>query len=240
MPPNEIDMNRLPRHIAIIMDGNGRWAKRHGLSVAEGHGAGAKSVRAAIEAGRKLGIEALSLYAFSTENWLRPKAEVDALFRLLSQHVRSELDELHEQDIRIQIMGRRDELSEQTLADLDHCMDLTRNNKSMVVNVAVNYGSRREIADAARAIAQQAAAGTLDPDDVDEACVARHLYVPDLPEMDFMIRTSGEMRISNFMLWQFSYAEFVAMRVLWPDFRRRHLRQAIATFQSRQRRFGGR
>ncbi|NIA14145.1 MAG: isoprenyl transferase [Nitrospiraceae bacterium] len=240
MPPTEIDMNRLPRHIAIIMDGNGRWAKRHGLSTAEGHEAGAKSVRTAIETCRKLGIEALTLYAFSTENWLRPKAEIAALFDLLSKYVRLELDDINKEDIRIQIMGRREGLAEETLADLDLCMEETKNNKSLLVNVAVNYGSRREITDAARAIAKQAAAGTLNPDDIDEECFARHLYVPDFPELDFMIRTSGEMRVSNFMLWQFSYAEFIPMRVLWPDFRGRHLRQAIATFQSRQRRFGGR
>jgi undecaprenyl diphosphate synthase len=240
MSPIEIDSKRLPRHIAIIMDGNGRWAKRHGLSTEEGHEAGAKSVRAVIEGCRELGIEALSLYAFSTENWARPQQEVTALFELLSKYVRLELENIHKEDIRVSIMGRRDGLSPQTVADLEYCMDRTRHNKSMLVNVAVNYGSRLEIADAARAIAAEVQAGALRLENIDEECMARHLYVPDLPDLDLLVRTSGEMRVSNFMLWQFSYAEFMSMKVLWPDFRKRHLRQAIAVYQQRQRRFGKR
>ena len=235
-----IDMKRLPRHIAIIMDGNGRWAGRHGVSHEEGHEAGAKSVRASIEGCREMGIQVLSLYAFSTENWRRSKREVEALFQLLSKYVRLELDNIHKEDIRVTIMGRRDGLTPKVIEDLDYCVERTKNNRSMVVNVAINYGARTEIADAARAIATEAIAGGLRPDDIDEACFARHLYVPELPELDLLIRTSGEVRVSNFMLWQLSYAEIVPMQVLWPDFRKRHLRQAIAAFQSRQRRFGGR
>ena len=235
-----IDMKRLPRHIAIIMDGNGRWAERHGVSHEEGHEAGAKSVRASIEGCREMGIQVLSLYAFSTENWRRSKREVEALFQLLSKYVRLELDNIHKEDIRVTIMGRRDGLTPKVIEDLDYCIERTKNNRSMVVNVAINYGARTEIADAARAIATEAIAGGLAPRDVDETCFARHLYVPELPELDLLIRTSGEVRVSNFMLWQLSYAEIVPMRVLWPDFRKRHLRQAIAVFQSRQRRFGGR
>lgn len=235
-----IDQKRLPRHIAIIMDGNGRWAERHGVSREEGHEAGAKSVRAVIEGCRELGIEALTLFAFSTENWKRSKREVDALFSLLSKYVRLELENIHKEDIRVTIMGRMEELAERTVADLKHCIERTRHNKSMVINVGVNYGSRAEIVDAIKAIAAKVQAGALAVEDIDEACFARHLYVPGLPELDLLIRTSGEMRISNFMLWQLSYAEIVPLQVLWPDFRKRHLRQAIAIYQSRQRRFGGR
>ena len=240
MAPIEIDETRLPRHLAVIMDGNGRWAQRHGLRTEAGHEAGARSVRAVIEGSRELGIEVLSLYAFSTENWARPREEVSALFELLSKYVRLELENIHKEDIRVTIMGRREGLSERTVADLAHCEERTRDNKSMLVNVAVNYGSRQELADAARALARDVQAGLLSPDDIDEAAFAARLYVPELPDIDLLIRTSGEMRVSNFMLWQFSYAEFVPMKVLWPDFRKRHLRQAIARYQARQRRFGGR
>lgn len=240
MAPVALDMAHLPRHIAVIMDGNGRWAERHGLSVEAGHEAGVRSARATIEGCRELGIEALTLYAFSTENWLRPQAEVNALFALLSKYVRLELENIHRENIRVVIMGRREGLSAQTVADLDHCMERTKNNTAMLLNVAINYGARQEIADAARRIAAEVQAGTLAADEVDEACFGQHLYVPQLPQLDLLIRTSGEMRVSNFMLWQLSYAEIVPMRVLWPDFRKRHLRQAIAIYQSRHRRFGGR
>jgi undecaprenyl diphosphate synthase len=233
-------MKRLPRHIAVIMDGNGRWAKRHGVSVENGHEAGARSVRAVIEGCRELGIEALSLYAFSTENWKRSQREVNALFGLLSKYVRLELENIHKEDIRVTIMGHMDGLSEKTVADLQYCMERTRHNKSMQINVAVNYGARAEIVDAAKAIAAAVKDGRLGLDDIDEDQFARHLYVPNLSDVDLLIRTSGEMRISNFMLWQVSYSEILPMRVLWPDFRKRHLRQAIASYQSRQRRFGGR
>ncbi|MBN2310825.1 MAG: isoprenyl transferase [Candidatus Hydrogenedentes bacterium] len=240
MTSNEIDTGRLPRHIAIIMDGNGRWAKRHGLPRVAGHEAGARSVRAAVEACREIGIEALSLYAFSTENWRRSKREVEALFRLLGKYIALELDNIHKEDIRVTIMGRREGLSKRVLGDLTHCEELTARNKSMVLNVAINYGGRAEIADAAKAIAAEVQAGRLALSDIDEACVAKHLYVADLPDPDLLIRTSGELRLSNFMLWQVSYAEIVVTRVLWPDFRKRHLHRAIAEFQSRRRRFGGR
>jgi undecaprenyl diphosphate synthase len=236
----KIDKERMPRHVAIIMDGNGRWAERHGVSHEEGHEAGAKGVRAAIEGAREMGIKALSLYAFSTENWRRPKAEIDALFSLLSKYIRLELENIHKEDIRVTIMGQIDSLAAATREDLQYCMDRTRDNKSMILNVAINYGGRVEIVDAAKAIALKVQSSELSMDQIDEACFAKHLYVPDLPELDLLIRTSNELRISNFMLWQFSYAEFLPMRVLWPDFRKRHLRQAIAAYQLRQRRFGGR
>lgn len=240
-PLPQIDSARLPRHIAVIMDGNGRWAQRRGVSRAKGHEAGAKSVRAVVEACRELQrIEVLSLYAFSTENWRRSKVEVGALFRLLSKYIQLELQTIHRENIRVSVMGRREGLPQRAIEDLDYAMELTKNNSAMVLNVAINYGSRAEIADAAKRIAAEAAAGRLDPNTVDEACVARHLYVPGLPDPDLLIRTSGEMRLSNFMLWQLSYTEVVVMQTLWPDFRKRHLYEAIREFQSRQRRFGGR
>ena len=234
MPPIMLDMKRLPQHVAIIMDGNGRWAARHGVPVEEGHEAGTKSVRAVVEGCRELGIKALTLYAFSTENWLRPKAEVDALFRLLSKYIRLEIDNIDKEDIRMTVRGRLQDLAPQTIADIEYSMDRTRHNKSMILNIAVNYGARAEIVDATRVIAARVKQGALRPEEIDDACFARHLYVPDLPELDLLIRTSGELRVSNFMLWQLSYAEIVSMKVLWPDFRKRHLRQA------RKRRFGGR
>lgn len=236
-----IDRARLPKHISVIMDGNGRWAEREGVTRAAGHEAGAKSVRAIIEACRELEqIEVLSLYAFSTENWRRSKLEVDALFRLLSKYIKIELEELHKQNIRISIMGRIDGLPARAQRDLQHCIDLTKNNTAMVVNVALNYGGRAEIADAAKQIAKDAIAGKVKPDAIDEAAFAKYLYVPQLPDPELLIRTSGELRLSNFMLWQMSYAEIVVLPTFWPDFRKIHLYEAIAEFQARQRRFGGR
>jgi undecaprenyl diphosphate synthase len=236
----ELDTTRLPRHIAIIMDGNGRWARQHGLARAQGHEEGARSARAVIEACHQLGVGCLSLYAFSTENWRRSRVEIATLFRLLSKYIHLELDSLHKENVRVTVMGRLEGLPARAQADLQHCMDLTRDNSAMVVNVAINYGARREIADAAQAIARAVRDGILDPEDVDEACVQRHLYAPDLPDPDMLIRTSGELRLSNFMLWQLSYAEIVATPTLWPDFRKEHLHHAIAEYQARERRFGGR
>lgn len=241
MPLPELDRKHLPRHIAIIMDGNGRWAKRHGVSRAAGHEAGTKGVRAVVEACRELGdIKALTLYAFSTENWRRSKAEVSTLFRLLSRYINLELENIHKEDIRITFMGRMEGLPARAVRDLARCIERTARNKSMVLNVAINYGGRAEIVDASRALATDVEAGKLKLSRVDEECFARYLYQPGLPELDLLIRTSGEMRISNFMLWQISYAEIVLSRTLWPDFRKRHLYRAIAEYQSRQRRFGGR
>jgi len=222
------------------MDGNGRWAKRRGVSREAGHEAGAKSVRAIIEGGRELGIEVLTLYAFSTENWQRSKREVTALFRLLSKYIRLELERLHREDIRITVMGRREGLTPRVTKDLAYCEELTRANRSMVVNVAINYGGRAEIVDATKRIAEEVRAGRLAIDAIDEACFAQHLYVPELPEPDLLVRTSGEVRLSNFMLWELSYAEIVSTKTLWPDFRKRHLYDAIVEYQARQRRFGGR
>lgn len=235
-----IDMERLPRHIAIIMDGNGRWARERGLAHVEGHEAGSRSVRAVIESCRHLGVEALSLYAFSTENWRRSKFEVSALFRLLSKYIRQEIDEMDRNNIRICFMGREEGLPKRALADMAACVERTRNNTAMVVNIALNYGGRGEIVDATRRIARAVQAGELSVGDIDEALFARHLYQPELAEVDLLIRTSGELRVSNFMLWQLSYAEIVVPDTLWPDFDEQCLCDAIVAYQKRNRRFGGR
>ncbi len=237
----ELDRKRLPKHVAIIMDGNGRWAKREGLPRAQGHDAGAKSVRAVIEAARELlGIETLTLYAFSTENWRRSTTEVNTLFRLLSKHINLEIRNLHKEDIRVVFMGRREGLSGKTLLDMDESESLTRNNKSMLLNVAINYGGRAELVDVCRSIANDVNDGTLKPDAIDEEAIASRLYVPEIRDVDLLIRTSGEMRISNFLLWQLSYAEIVVTPTLWPDFRKDHFHEALAEYQARNRRFGGR
>ena len=236
----ELDLSKLPRHVAVIMDGNGRWAERQGVSRAEGHEAGARSVRKVIEASRELGIEALTLYAFSTENWRRSRREVDALFRLLSKYVALELENLHKEDIRVNIIGRRKGLPKRVAADLARCEERTRGNTAMTLSVAINYGGRGEIADAAKAIAEEVRDGTLALEDVDEACVAQHLYTVGLPEPDLLVRTSGELRLSNFLLWQLSYAEIIVTETLWPDFGKEEFAAVLAEYQRRERRYGGR
>lgn len=241
MSKAELNVKRLPRHVAIIMDGNGRWAKREGVSRAKGHEAGAKSVRVVIEACRELErVETLTLYAFSTENWRRSRMEVTTLFRLLSKHINLEIENLHREGIRVVFMGRRAGLSAKVLDDMARSEGMTEGNRAMLLNVAVNYGSRAELTDACRVIAGKVKSGELREEDIDEACVAQHLYVPEVRDVDLLIRTSGELRLSNFMMWQLSYSEIVVTRTLWPDFRKRHLYRAFAEYQSRHRRFGGR
>lgn len=241
MATPQLDTKRLPRHVAIIMDGNSRWARLHGKSRSEGHETGAQSARAVIEACRELGrIEVLTLYAFSTENWRRSRREVNTLFRLLSKYIALELEDIHKQDIRVRAIGRLDALPRRAREDMLHAIERTANNRSMTVVIALNYGSRTEISDAARGIALDVQAGRLDPGAVNEDLFARYMYAPDLPDPDLLIRTSGEMRLSNFMLWQLSYAEIVVSPTLWPDFRKDDLYAAIAEYQARQRRFGGR
>jgi len=235
-----IDRSRLPRHIAIIMDGNGRWAKRHRKTRLEGHEAGSRAAREVIEGCRELGVPALSLYAFSTENWRRSKTEVSALFHLLSKYIRRELDELHANNVRIRFMGRTDRIPKAAWRDFAAAMDRTQHNTALDVCIALNYGGRAEIVDAAKRIAAAARAGILDPTQLDEPLFAEHLYLPEHSEVDLLIRTSGEFRLSNFMLWQLSYAEITVPEVLWPDFSRKHLEEAIVAYQQRDRRFGGR
>jgi undecaprenyl diphosphate synthase len=225
---DRIDMSQLPGHIAIIMDGNGRWAKQHGKPKLQGHEAGAKSVRVAIEACRKLGVSALSLYAFSTENWQ------------MSKYIHREIDELDENDVRVRFMGRLDDLPRQAAKDLAYCLKRTEDNTSLSLNLAINYGGRAEIVDASRAIARDVVAGKVSAEEISEETFAGYLYQPEYSEVDLLIRTSGEMRISNFMLWQLSYAEIVVQQILWPDYSEQDLCDAVVEFQGRSRRFGGR
>ena len=241
MSKADLDLKKLPRHIAVIMDGNGRWAEKHGLTRAEGHEAGVKSVRAIVEGCRDLGgIRSLSLYAFSTENWRRSEAEVTALFRLLTRYIKQEIGNLHKEGIRVVFMGRSAGLADELLSDMGGAMRKTGENDEMILNLGINYGSRAEMVDACQAIAREVAEGKLRAENIDEACIGQHLYVPEIQDVDLLIRTSGEMRISNFMNWQLAYSEIVVTNTLWPDFRKRHLYECIRTFQSRRRRFGGR
>ena len=234
-----LDLARLPRHVAVIMDGNGRWAKQRHLPRVEGHRAGAAAVRDTVETAARLGLDALTLYAFSTENWKRPKAEVSTLFTLLKEYLRKEFRTLAENDIRFRVVGRADGLDGSVQSALEMALEATANCRGMVFSVALNYSGRAEIADAARSLAREAAAGRLDPETIDEAAVARRLYTADLPDPDLLIRTSGEMRISNFLLWQIAYAEIHVTPVLWPDFRCRHFLEALVDYQRRDRRYGG-
>ena len=234
-----IDWARLPRHVAIIMDGNGRWAAGRGQPRIAGHRAGVEAVRAAVDTGARLGLGALTLYAFSTENWKRPRLEVDALMRMLRRYLRIELDEIDKQNIRFQAIGRTLSLAENVRREIARATERTASNTGMVLNVALNYGGRAEIVDAARAATKRLLAEGKTPDDLTEEDIGRELYTAQLPELDLLVRTSGEMRISNFLLWQAAYSEIYVTETLWPDFRRAHLLEAVLNFQQRDRRFGG-
>lgn len=241
----DLDAQRLPRHIAVIMDGNGRWAQRRHLPRVAGHRAGVESARVIIETCARLDIPALTLYAFSMENWRRPKAEIDFLMRLLRQYLRKELPVIHRNNIRLQIIGRSEQLPEGVQADLANGVALTARNSGMVLTVALNYGGRAELVDAFNAILdrwhKEGANGNGAPTHfrVDEETIAAHLYTAGLPDPDLLIRTSGELRISNFLLWQIAYAEIYFTETLWPDFRRAELYAALADYQKRERRYGG-
>lgn len=235
-----IDPERLPAHIAIIMDGNGRWARRRSLPRAAGHKAGIEPVRITVETCARMGIQALTLYAFSTENWKRPRAEVDMLWRLLRVYLRRELPELTRNGIRFTCMGRLDGLSEHVRQELDATIEATAKNTGMRLNLALNYSGRAELVDALAAIIAEARiAKRLDTLQIDEHMIASCLYTAGLPDPDLLIRTSGEMRISNFLLWQIAYAELYVTDTLWPDWRRPDLLHAILDYQKRDRRFGG-
>jgi len=235
-----VDPDRLPAHIAIIMDGNGRWARRRGLPRAAGHKAGVDPVRTSVEDCSRLGIQALTLYAFSVENWKRPRAEVDMLWRLLRIYLRRELPEIMRNGIRFTCMGRMDGLPPQVRQELEAAIQLTAQNTGMRLNVAINYGGRAELVDAVNALIEEAKlAGRLDSLHISEDAIASRLYTAGLPDPDLLIRTSGEMRISNFLLWQIAYAELYVTDTLWPDFRRADLLHAILDYQKRDRRFGG-
>ncbi len=234
-----IDWSRLPKHVAIIMDGNGRWAAQRGQPRIAGHRAGVEAVRAAVDTGARLGLGALTLYAFSTENWKRPRYEVDALMRMLRKYLRIELDEINKQNIRFQTIGRIKALAPRVQDEIARASERTAANTGMVLSVALNYGGRAEIVDACQAAMQKLSAEGKAADDLDEARIAQELYTRHLPELDLLVRTSGELRISNFLLWQMAYAEIYVTDTLWPDFRRIHLLQAVLDYQQRSRRFGG-
>ncbi|MBN1556755.1 MAG: isoprenyl transferase [Lentisphaerae bacterium] len=231
-------MPSVPRHVAIIMDGNGRWAARRKLPRIKGHEHGADSVRAVVRACRDAGVRYLTLYAFSVENWVRPPAEIRALMGLLEQFLKEREDELHKHRVRLRVMGRIEDLPRAVQRELRRVMSATASYGEGQLIMALSYGGRTEIAAAARAIAHKAQAGAIRPEDVDEATVAAHLYLPDVPDPDLLIRTSGELRLSNFMLWQLSYTELYVTDVLWPDFREAEFRQALEAYGRRERRFG--
>lgn len=235
----QIDLARLPRHIAVIMDGNGRWAKRRRLPRVAGHRAGVEAVRSTVETSARLGIEVLTLYAFSVENWKRPPFEIEALMTFLKEYLRKELDQIDRNNIRFQTIGRTNELEESVQFELRSAMHRTASNTGMTLNVALNYGGRVEIADAFRRLYEQCLAEGRSAESITEADVARHLYTGGLPDPDLLIRTSGEMRVSNFLLWQIAYAEIYVTETLWPDFRRPDLFAAIIDYQKRERRYGG-
>lgn len=233
-----IDPERLPRHVAVIMDGNGRWAKLRGKPRIFGHKAGADSVKAIIDTCARLEIKAITLYAFSTENWKRPKAEVSGLMQMLKRYLRKELDEVHSHNIRFQAIGKIDGLSEDVQSEIKRAMDTTAANSGTVMSVALNYGGRAEIVDACRKAAAAILKRGGSVDEIQESDIEENLYTHGLPEVDLMIRTSGEFRISNFLLWQLAYSEIYVTPTLFPDFRRPQIFEAIIEFQKRERRFG--
>ena len=235
----QIDVKRLPRHVAIIMDGNGRWAQKRHLPRIAGHRAGVKIARAAIETCAKLKVPALTLYAFSLENWRRPQAEVDFLMRLLREYLKKELPSIHKNNIRLLVIGRSAQLPEAVRKDIEKAMRLTSQNTGMKLVVALNYGGRAELVDAFNAILDRVRLNGLSAFQADEETISEHLYTAGLPDPDLLIRTSGEMRVSNFLLWQIAYAELYITDALWPDFSREKLLEALLNFQQRERRYGG-
>ncbi|WP_395458015.1 isoprenyl transferase [Azospirillum melinis] len=230
--------NTAPGHVAIIMDGNGRWAKARGLPRTAGHKKGVDAVRRTVEAARELGIGTLTIFSFSSENWRRPEEEISDLMGLLRFYLRSEVAELHRGGVRLRVIGDRTRLSEDINRLIDNAEALTRDNRTMTLVVALSYGSRLEIVHAARRLAEEVAAGRLSPESIDEDALSERLYTSDIPDPDLIIRTSGEKRISNFLLWQAAYAELVFVDTLWPDFTKRDLEAAIEEFHRRERRFG--
>ncbi len=234
-----VDPGRLPAHIAIIMDGNGRWARRRGQLRVAGHKAGMRPVRTIIETCAQMGIRVLTLYAFSIENWKRPRTEIEMLWRLLRTYLRLELPEMMRQHIRMNAIGRLDALPPQVHAELEEVLAETSANRGLLVNLAINYGGRAELVDAVKALAGEVRRGELTPESIDEAAISAHLYTAGIPDPDLLIRTSGEMRVSNFLLWQIAYAELYVTETLWPDFTRADLLRAILDYQKRDRRFGG-
>ena len=235
----DVDLDRIPRHVSIIMDGNGRWAQARGLDRSRGHVAGVDALREAVTTSVRLGLDVLSVYAFSTENWRRPQREVDLLMHLFATTLVNELPLFHQENVRLLFLGDLSALPEKTRRVFQRGLDETADHTGMVFALAVNYGSRAEIARAARLIASDVASGTLRLEDVDESCVSSRLYTSGLPDPDLLIRTSGELRLSNYLLWQLAYTEFYVTDTLWPDFSRWDFLRAVAAYQGRTRRFGG-
>ena len=234
----QINLDQLPRHIAVIMDGNGRWAKQRGLPRIEGHRAGIESVREAVETCARLDIQVLTLYAFSVENWKRPRSEIDVLMKLLKQYLRLELSTLMKHDIRFAVIGRLSNLPEDVVEELNDGVKQTNKNRGLLFNIALNYSGRAEIVDACQSIVDAAIANSEKPA-INESFFSNHLYTNGMPDPDLLIRTSGELRVSNFLLWQIAYSEIWVTDTLWPDFRKRELFKAIINYQKRDRRYGG-
>ncbi|MCL6295412.1 isoprenyl transferase [Jejuia spongiicola] len=233
-----IQTNALPKHIAIIMDGNGRWAKQKGMLRAFGHENGTKAVREAVETSAELGIENLTLYAFSTENWNRPKLEVQTLMKLLVSSLKKEIKTLQENNIKLSAIGNLNTLPKKVYKELQEVIESTKNNQRMTLTLALSYGSREEILNTVKEISIKVKNNIISPEKIDESIINEHLYTQNLPDVDLLIRTSGEQRISNFLLWQIAYAELYFTSTLWPDFTKQHLYEAIIEYQKRERRFG--
>jgi undecaprenyl diphosphate synthase len=230
---------RMPAHVAIIMDGNGRWARQRGLPRIEGHSRGVQSVRSTIEEGCRLGLGQLTLYCLSSENWKRPQSELDFLMALLEQYLIEERAEIMEQNIRFTVIGRREGLPEQVLREIDENIRMSQENTGMCLCLAINYGGRTELVDAVRSLARQVQQGTLSSEQIEETHISGALYTAGMPDPDLLIRTAGEMRVSNYLLWQISYAELWVTELCWPDFDRAVFHEALRTYGSRERRFGG-
>ncbi|MCB4806770.1 isoprenyl transferase [Tamlana sp. 62-3] len=233
-----IKLNRLPKHIAIIMDGNGRWAKQQGMIRAFGHENGTKAVRQTVEACAELGIENLTLYAFSTENWNRPKLEVQTLMKLLVSSLKKEISTLQDNNIKLAAIGNLNTLPKKVHSELTDVINKTANNSRMTLTLALSYGSREELLNTVKEISIKVKNNIISPENIEESIINKHLYTQNLPDVDLLIRTSGEQRISNFLLWQIAYAELYFTKVLWPDFTKQHLYEAIIEYQKRERRFG--
>lgn len=236
---SELDMNNIPKHIAIIMDGNGRWAKARNLPRTMGHKAGVETIRNIVKEADALGVKYVTFYAFSTENWKRPKEEVNALMKLLVQYLRKELDELHENGVVINVLGDISRLPQECINEINRAKEKTKNNTGLVMNMALNYGGRAEIVRAIKNIVLDAKEAKIDINDIDEAFVNKYLYTANMPDPDMIIRPSGEQRLSNFLLWQCAYSEFWYSDINWPDFTAENLKEAIIDYQKRNRRFGG-
>lgn len=235
----DIDLNRVPKHIAIIMDGNGRWAKKKFLPRAAGHKAGVETIRTVLRECKKLNVKYVTLYAFSTENWKRPKLEVDTLMNLLSTYLKNEVTTLHKENVKLTAIGDIDNLPSQCVIELNKAIELTKNNTGCNLNLALNYGGRLDIKNALVDIVKDVKDGKINIDEIDENTISNHLSTKCIPDPDLVIRTSGEERLSNFLLWEVAYAEFYFTNVHWPDFDEKELQKAIFTYQNRDRRFGG-